>query len=99
MAKLFFDKQPSEEFFIAIDFSDRLADGETISSKIVTAVNVATGIDTTTVVINSSAIDGDDINIKVKAGTSGEKHKITVQITTSGSNILEEEVIMHVIEE
>ena len=99
MSYLYFDKQPSEEFFIAVDFSDRLATGETISSKTVTAINIATGVDATTTIIESSSIDGDNINIKVAAGITGNDYKITILINTSGSNILEEDVVMHVVEE
>ena len=97
MSNLFFDKQPDEEFFIAVDFSDRLADGETITDKTVTAINIATG--ESAAVVNSSAIDGDNINIKVIGGTTGDDYKITVIVNTSGSNILEEDIIMHVVEE
>ena len=99
MANLYFDKQPSEIFSIAVNFSDRLADEETISSVDVSAIDIATGNDATATVIDSSAIDGVNINIKVKAGTDDYSYKITIKITTSGSNIFEEEVIMHVVEE
>jgi len=99
MANLYFDKQPWEAFFIAVDFSDRLETGETISSVTVTAINIATGADATATVITGSSIDGEDIEIKVKAGTTGDDYKITTKIITSSANSLEEDVIMHVIEE
>ena len=97
MGNLFFDKQPDEEFSIVIDFSDRLEDEETIDTKTVTAINIATGEEAA--IVASSTIDGNNINIKVVDGIDKNDYKITIKITTSSSNTLEEEVIMHVVEE
>ena len=92
-----FVKQPSEIFPITLDFSRRLATGETISSKTVTAAIVGGG-DATATVIDSSAIDGTEINITVKAGSDGVEYKITVKITSSASNVFEDEITMTVTE-
>ena len=91
-----FVKQPSEIFPISIDFSRRLASGETISSKTVTAATG--GADATATVITSSAINGDSIDITVKAGTDGTVYTITVKVTTSSSNVFEDEITMTVTE-
>ena len=95
----YFYKQPSEVFVIAVDFVQRLATGETITSKTVTAIELKHNADKTSTVIDSFIIDGTAIDIKVKAGTDGISYKITIKAVTSGSNTLEEEVIMYVVEE
>ena len=93
-----FVKQPSEIFPISIDFSRRLASGETISSKTVTAIIVSTSADATATVISSSATNGTAIDITVKAGTTAVVYKITIKITSSASNVFEDEITMTVTE-
>ena len=99
MSANFFDKQPSEIFTIAVDYTDRLDTGETIVSKTIVIVEVLTGTDRTSTMLRTSSILGAKVLVGVQAGTTGIDYKITVKATTNGSNVLEEEVIMHVIEE
>jgi len=93
-----FTKQPSETFSVTLDFSKRLGTDETISTRTVTAVINGTSTDSTSTVINSSSISGTVIYVKVKAGTTGTVYKITVSITTSSSNVFEDEILMTVTE-
>ena len=99
MSANFFDKQPSEIFTVAVDYTDRLDTGETITSKSVVIAEVLTGTDRTSTMLRTSSILGAKVLVGVQAGTTGIDYKITVKATTNGSNVLEEEVIMHVIEE
>ena len=93
-----FVKQPSEIFPISIDFSRRLASGETISSVTVGAIIVSTSADATATVISSSAINDTAIDITVKSGTDGAVYTITIKITSSSANVFEDEITMTVIE-
>ena len=99
MGSLYFEKQPKETFFIAADFSERLAAGETILTATVSAVIAGTTTDVTTTIISSSSISGDNVNVKVKAGSSGSSYKITVLANTSSSSIYELDILMRVVEE
>ena len=89
-----FTKQPSERFTVSLDFSRRLGSSETISEKTVTATS--SGTDYTSTVIDSSTINGDAVEVKVKAGSDGISYKITVVITTSSDNVFEDEITMTV---
>jgi len=88
-----FEKSPSEEYSITVDFSEVLGDGETILSKTVTAY--LHDRDVTATVITSSSISGETILIKVKDGTENN-YKTTVEIVTSKSNTYEEDILMKV---
>ena len=88
-----FIKQPDEEYPIVVDFSAVLGDGETISTKTVTAT--LSDVSATTTVIDSSSISGDTIILTVKGGTENN-YKITVKITTSLGNVYEKDVLMNV---
>lgn len=92
-------KQPNEKYPVTIDFANWLTVGETISMKNVSAIDLATGQDATSSVIESSAIDGTQVRILCKAGTDRHDYEVTVRITTSAGNIYEEEVTMRVTEE
>ena len=93
-----FTKQPSEIFTVSMDFSRRLQNSETIASKVVSAIITTTLADATATVIDSSTINGTDIDVKVKAGTTGLAYKITITITTSTGNVFEDEITMTVTE-
>lgn len=99
MSDNYFQKQPSEIFSISVDYELRMADGETIASKTVSAVETKHNSDRTSTVIDSSTINGTSVYVKVKNGTDGVHYKITVKAVTSGGNTLEEDIIMFVSEE
>lgn len=94
-----FEKQPSEKFWFAIEFSGRLPAGLTISSAASAAVNNATNADAKATVIDGAdpVVDGTIVKFKVKAGTHGVDYKITITATLSdGFSTLEEDVLMQV---
>ena len=92
-----FEKQPSEEYPISIDFSEVLDDDETISTVDVSAKYYHGGSgDATLDVIGSSSISDQTIIVNVKNGTDGCIYKITAVIETSGNNIYEEDIYMMV---
>jgi len=91
-----FTKQPSEIFSVTMDFGKMLASAETISTKTVGAT--LSGVDATSTVISSSTISGSTVIVKVKAGVTGNSYKITITITTSDSNVFEDEITMTVTE-
>jgi len=93
-----FTKQPSEEFTIAIDFTGRMATGETVASAVVTAADSA-GTDATATVIESSSVSTPSVLVRVKAGTDGANYKITIVATTATAEVYEADVTMRVREE
>ena len=88
-----FEKQPSEEYSITVDFSEVLGDGETISTKVVTGY--LNGVDVTSTIIGTSTISGETVIVRVKDGTENN-YKITIVITTSADNTYEEDILMKV---
>jgi len=47
----------------------------------------------------SATISGTQARVRVKQGVSGVQYKITFVITLSNTDILEEDVLMHVIDD
>lgn len=80
-----FTKQPNDKFIVAADFTSKLATGETLNSRTVTAVKKSDGSDATSTVVYSSAIDGNRILIGVQAGATGECYQIVAKVVTSNS--------------
>lgn len=96
-----FEKQSYEEFTIAGDFSLNFADGETISSQTVTAVDQA-DVDATADVIDDSSITNDGgarVLVKVVGGDEADSpYKITMRCETSAGHKWELDVRMNVVE-
>lgn len=82
-------KQPAEKFIISVDFSGRLASGESISTVSATSKNEITGADTTgTLLTGVATFLGGIVSQKIQGGADGEKHLVTFQANTTASNIL-----------
>lgn len=92
----YFEKQPNEKFIIQVKFDSSLDDDEVISSYTVTAYLL--DVDVTSMVIDAHTGDADNIRIRVKSGTTGNKYKITTLITTNLGNAYEKDVLMKVCE-
>ena len=88
-----FTKQIAEEYAITVNFSNVLDDGETISTKTVTAILHNKVV--TSAVVDSSFISGETVIIKIKDGTENY-YKITTKITTSNNNVYEKDILMKV---
>jgi hypothetical protein len=92
-------KQPFEEFPVSANFAAELADGETITDAVVTAKRQSDGVDTTATILNGTrAIATPLVTQPIKAGASGERHVITMKVTTSATpaNKWEVEIIVNV---
>lgn len=77
-------KQPAESTLFFMDFSANMGQAETIQSIAAPVVSPASGL-----VIGTPTILGQVAQMRISGGTAGICYKITVQITTSLSNILE----------
>lgn len=93
-----FTKQPSEEFTIAIDFTGRMATGETLDSAVVTAADSA-GTDATAAVIESSSVSSPHVLVRIKGGQDGQDYRVTVVATTATTEVYEADVTMRVRDE
>lgn len=100
MNKKNFHKQPSEIERIGVDFSDRLASGESVVSATYKIIDLSDNSDVTATmkVTGSEQIsdeDGDTVNestsIEVQAGTDGKDYKLTIKATTNQGHVLEED--------
>jgi hypothetical protein len=88
-------KQSWEGIPDSIDFVDRLASGDTLTAKIVTGYNLATGeVDAT--IVSGDSISGTRVLFTYKGGTNGGTYKITFQVTSTGGAKLEEDFIFSV---
>lgn len=80
-----FTKQPNETFPVDVSFANRLASGESVASKAVSARVADTGADATADVITSSSLDSPTVTVIVKGGTDGVNYIITVRATTDAA--------------
>lgn len=103
MIKALISKQIAETFSIGFDFSDLLADSDTISSCAVAAVDQKFGVSYSTgssKVIGSTTatLDGTSTiaSVKVLAGIAGYRYIITFTATTLNGDVLTGEVILRV---
>ena len=86
-------KQPSESRLYSVDFSANLGTGETITS-VISFVAVPAGLTLDPAV----AISGGTVQKRISGGAAGKQYKITADILTSASNILEAECYLNVME-
>jgi len=89
-------KSPNEKFPVYCGFSTDLITGESISSKTVTCVNAATGVDSLAMIVASSTIIGPDVKVVVQAGTEDDEHSIQCVVTTSYGNVYQRDLIVFV---
>jgi hypothetical protein len=91
-----FNKQPDEIKRYQIDYSQWLADGETVTSVVtaVTLLNSAAGdVGEPTMTIGTTQIIGGLVyEYYVSSGTDGKRYKVTFQASTSDSQTVESEI-------
>lgn len=87
-------KRSNEKFPIYANFQSVLMEDETLESYVVACVSGADGSNTKSTIVDSDEIDEPRIKIVIKSGTDGETHKISVQATTSLSNVYEKDVLL-----
>ena len=80
-----FEKQPSEKFAIYGDFSENMADGETLNTGTCTAVdNAGEDVSTDVLAAGSFQYSNQVAQVTVQNGeVSGSPYKITWKMTTS----------------
>ncbi len=81
-------KKPNESKVYGIDFSSRLASGETISSDTVSGGSGLT--------IGAESNSDGIVSFRISGGSAGTVYELTVSITTSANNIYEESVQLSV---
>lgn len=98
-----FFKDPGENFLIAFDFTDQLAEypgtNPTLSSAVGSAVRTSKADDNSTAIVlaNSTAtIDGASAILRVQSGVDGADYRITCAATLSDGSILKDSVLMRV---
>lgn len=95
----FFIKEPGERYAIAIEYANKLPSGATLASGTVSAVDLATNVTDNSVIVGTSAtISGTQAKITVQAGVANKRYKITFLVTLNTGEILEDEVVMHVLD-
>jgi hypothetical protein len=94
-----FEKQPYEEFFITVDFSQVLGATETIASATCIVTDLATGADESAIMCDSPDIVGQTVLVMVKAGTTSSSYNVSVRIVTSLSQKFEADLNMNVLED
>lgn len=86
-------KQPNETFLIGLDFVSRLQSGETVNTQTVTSKNIATGSDSSAALLQTPAINGSKVEVRLRAGlTSPEDHRVQFRAGTSLGNTYEDEI-------
>ncbi len=80
-------KLPGESILFDMDFSKRMATGETISaiiSEISTSKDRVTG--STNVTLGTPTYSGNVVQLRISDGTQEESYNITITVSTSLSN-------------
>jgi len=86
-------KTASESVARSINFTNRLATGETATLVSVVVTRIPTGEDVTATLIDAApgpAITGGTVSFIIIGGVSGESYMIAATISTSGREVLED---------
>lgn len=90
-------KQPSESRLYQFIYSNLLETGETIASIIsVEQVNLGRVTGSADLSLDTAIQGTTAIQVRISGGTVNESYKLTTKVTTSASNILELDGILHV---
>ncbi len=87
------EKQPSESDLFNIDFTPKLATGDTVSAIVSTAVTPTTD---PVLTVAAGAISTPVVQHRISGGLDGTLYKITEKITTANGNTLEADVFLRV---
>lgn len=96
-----FSKQPAEILPVTIDFTTRLPSGATISSAVLTALDLTNNGDVsgTIWVSTTGTVSGSKVTGKARNGTTERTYKLTFILTLSDGSVLEEDLEMNVLAE
>jgi hypothetical protein len=92
-------KQPSERWKRAIEYYGRLPPGTaTLSSAVLTAVDTEDESDVSTTLIDQTtkAISGTQLSFVLMAGDDTHDYKVTVKMTLSDNQVLEDDFMVYV---
>jgi hypothetical protein len=99
-----FTKQSAEKFFLGVDFTEAIADGDSLASCVVSAIDLTDGSDasaivldaaTNVVIANSEGVMaiGEEM---VMAGTNNKNYKITFTGVTASAQTWECDITMRI---
>ena len=93
------EKQPGENWPIAIKCKGALPTGLSLASGTVSAIRLDTNATDNTVLASTTpTISGTDAILRIQAGAAGVDYKITALLLLSdGISLLEEDVLLHVV--
>jgi hypothetical protein len=90
-------KRPDEKFDIEVDFADDMESGDAISSSSVEAFDQSDpSTDLTATLTENLATVGAIVSVRFKAGTAGKTYVLRYEITTTGGDVFEHDVIVAV---
>ncbi len=90
-----YTKQPSERKDYTTRYDDWLISGDTIFSATATVVCLSTASNTA-LVVEAPVASARAVTLWVSAGTSGERYKVTVKVTTVGGRVDEYELLFNI---
>lgn len=92
-------KKSYERFPVIFDQSNNLFTLETVASYTFTCINTVTGTDTSSEIIDGNTSGTKYVQLIVKNGVVGDKHKITVKVTTTLDGLFEKDLILEIADE
>lgn len=91
------EKQPAESKLYQWNYAEELESGETITSvNSITDENLGKVSGSSDITIGPETIITPSVQIRISGGTDHENYKVTMLVTTSLSNILELDAVLHV---
>lgn len=94
-----FEKQPSEEIRVGIDFTDRLATGDACTDVYDLAVTDSDGVDVTTTLSRDDSRDGNTISVVIEGGVDGSNYILSILVTTANADIINGNLLIMIREE
>lgn len=85
-------KRPGEEFRLSWDFVNDVEATDSYNAHAITAVDVASGVDVTTTVLQSPVrigATGAVLGVQVQAGTDGHDYDVLFQLTTTQGDVFQ----------
>jgi len=95
MAK-FSSKQPFEEYYVAIDFTNVIGSATVASATVVAYDSSLATVTTNLIDTSKQTVTSPNVYIWVRGGQTGQDYKITCQITTSIGEKFEQDVTLPV---
>lgn len=94
----FGSKQSYEEYFVTFDFFRLISSDEILSAAVVVTDSTGAVVTDTLTEAVKQSISGSQVNVFVKAGTSGSTYKITCKIVTETTEQYEMEAYLPVLD-